>query len=360
MNRIERFRSRLSGLNLNAALVLDPLNVGYLSGFTGSNGAVLVTPERAVFITDGRYTTQAKRECAGFEIAIAPSSGAFTDAIAERAKDLGAPELAVESDYVTVARLAELQDKLKETRFKPVGSLASPLRQVKDAGEIAAIREACGIADRAFEYLLTLLRPGVTERELAADLEHWMKRHGSEKEAFETIIVSGANSALPHGRPSDKPLEVGDFVTFDFGARVRRYPSDLTRTVVLGAATDKQREVYQVVLDAQIAAIAAIRPGADGKGIDSVARDLITARGYGEQFSHGLGHGLGLHIHDHVALSQRAEVKLEAGMVITVEPGVYLEGWGGVRIEDDILLTEDGHEVLTHAPKELIEVRVER
>jgi len=358
MNRIERFRSRLRELKLNAGLVLDPLNVGYLSGFTGSNGAVLVTPERAVFITDGRYTTQAKRECPEFELAIAPSSGAFTDAIAERALDLGAPELALESDYVTVARLEELQGKLKEIRLKPVANLASPLRQVKDAGEIAAIREACGIADQAFEYLLTLLRPGVTERELAADLEHWMKRHGSEKEAFETIVVSGANSALPHGRPSGKLLAVGDFITFDFGARVRRYPSDLTRTVVLGTATEKQREVYQVVLDAQLAAIEAIRAGADGKAIDSVARDLITARGYGEQFSHGLGHGLGLHIHDHVALSQRAEVKLEAGMVITVEPGVYLEGWGGVRIEDDILVTADGHEVLTHAPKELIEIPV--
>ncbi|MCC2669888.1 MAG: Xaa-Pro dipeptidase [Armatimonadetes bacterium] len=358
MSRIDNFRRRLSELAVPAALVTDPLNVGYLSGFTGSNGAVLVTAERAVFVTDGRYTTQAKRECPGFELAIAPSSGAFTDALAERVKDLAPESLAVESDHVTIARLKELEEKLPGLALRPLLDLASPLRRVKDAGEIAAIREACAITDRAFEYLLTLLRPGVTEREIAADLEHWMKRNGSEKPAFETIVVSGANSALPHGRPTDKPLEAGDFITFDFGARVRLYPSDLTRTVVLGAATDRHREVYQTVLDAQLAAIEAIRPGADGKAVDSVARDLIAARGFGANFSHGLGHGIGLHIHDHIAFSQRAEVTLEPGMVVTVEPGIYVEGWGGVRIEDDVLVTADGHEVLTHAPKQLIEVPV--
>jgi len=358
MTRSERFRNRMVELGLPAALVLDPLNVGYLSGFTGSNGAVLMTPSRAVFITDGRYTTQAKTQCLGFEIVIAASSGAFVDVVAEQALGLGTSELAVEAEFVTLAASAALQEKLTGVALKPTKELVLPLRHVKDAGEIGAIREACALADRTFEYLLTLLKPGVTEREIAADMEYFMKKHGAEKEAFDTIVASGANSALPHGRPSDKPLAIGDFVTFDFGARIRRYPSDLTRTVVMGPATQRQREVYQAVLDAQLAAIAAIAPGADGKAVDAVARDLLTARGLGEQFMHGLGHGLGLHIHDHVALSQRSELKVAAGMVLTVEPGVYLEGWGGVRIEDDILVTETGHEVLTHAPKHLIEVPV--
>lgn len=358
MDRLERFRSRMAELGLPAGLLLDPLNVGYLSGFTGSNGAVLATPDRALFITDGRYATQAKQQCLGFEIVVAPSSGAFLEAVAEQARGLGAAELAVEAEFVTLAAAEALREKLEGVTLKPAKELALPLRRVKDAGEIAAIREACALADRTFEYLLTLLKPGVTERAIAADMEYFMKKQGSEREAFDTIVVSGANSALPHGRPSDKPLAPGDFITFDFGARIRRYPSDLTRTVVLGTATDRQREVYQTVLDAQLAAIAAIKPGADGKAIDSLARDLITARGYGERFSHGLGHGLGLHIHDHVAFSQRSELKLEPGMVLTVEPGIYLEGWGGVRIEDDVLVTDEGCEILTHAPKHLIEVPI--
>lgn len=358
MDRLTRFRARMAEMSFPAALVLDPLNVSYLSGFTGSNGAVLSTQDRAIFVTDGRYTAQARRECPGFEIAIAPSSGAFLDAVAEQAKGLGAESIALEAEYVTIAGLESLQEKLEGTALKPVSELASPLRRVKDNTEIAAIREACAIADRSFEYLLTLLKPGVSERDIAAELEYFMKKQGSEREAFDTIVVSGANSALPHGRPSDKLLAAGDFITFDFGARVRRYPSDLTRTVVLGAATEKQREIYQAVLDAQLAGIAAIHAGADGKAVDSAARDVIAARGYGDQFSHGLGHGLGLHIHDHIALSQRSEVKLEAGMVVTVEPGIYLEGWGGVRIEDDVLVTETGCEILTHAPKHLIEVPV--
>ena len=185
-----------------------------------------------------------------------------------------------------------------------------------------------------------------------------MKREGAEKEAFDTIVASGARSAHPHGRASSKPLEAGDLITFDFGARIGGYNSDLTRTVVLGAANARQREVYEVVLEAQLAALAAIRAGAEAKAVDAVARDLIAARGYGENFGHGLGHGLGRTVHDHTGFSTRSTVVLEAGMVLTVEPGVYLEGWGGVRIEDDVLVTHEGCEILTHAPKHLIEVPV--
>jgi Xaa-Pro aminopeptidase len=185
-----------------------------------------------------------------------------------------------------------------------------------------------------------------------------MKKAGSEKEAFDTIVASGARSALPHGRASEKRLEAGDFITFDFGGRVGGYHSDLTRTVVLGRATEKHREVYQVVLDAQQAALAALRPGMTGKEADQIARAVITARGYGDNFGHGLGHGLGRLCHDGGGLSQRVDLTLEPCMVMTVEPGVYLEGWGGVRIEDDVVIRDGGVEILTHAPKEMIEVPV--
>jgi Xaa-Pro aminopeptidase len=357
-NRIDKLRAQLPQHGVPGALILDPKNVGYLSGFTGSTAAILVSAERAVFITDSRYSVQAERECPEFELAITPGSAAYAEAIAEQVGSLGLADLAVEGDHVTVSQFASLGEKLAGVRLKPVSDLVGVLRQVKDEDEIGHTRAACQIVDRAFDYLLTILKPGVLERDVAIELEYFMRKQGSEKEAFDTIVASGARSALPHGRASEKPLEEGDLITFDFGARVRGYCSDLTRTVVLGRANDRQREVYRVVLDAQFAALGAIRAGVDGKAVDAVARDLIAARGHGEHFGHGLGHGLGRDVHDHQALSQRASVMLQAGMVVTVEPGVYIEGWGGVRIEDDVVVREGRCEILTHAPKHLIEVLV--
>ncbi|MFN3649348.1 MAG: M24 family metallopeptidase [Armatimonadota bacterium] len=356
--RLQRLRQVLAEKELRGALITDAGHVGYLSGFTGSTAALLVLPERAVFITDSRYTAQAARECPGFELAQTSSGGTYQDAIAEKAKELGATELAIEGDLVTVSQLEKLKEKLEGVELKPVEGLVAELRRIKDAEELASIRVACGIVDRSFEFILGLLRPGVSEREIAIELEYFMKKSGSEKEAFDTIVASGHRSALPHGRASEKLLEAGDFITFDFGARVGGYHSDLTRTVVLGSATERQREVYGVVLEAQLAALDAIRAGAEGKAVDAVAREIIAGRGFGENFGHGLGHGLGRHVHDHPALSPLSTVTLEPGMVVTVEPGVYLDGWGGVRIEDDVVVTETGCEILTSAPKQLIEVPV--
>jgi len=356
--RLQQLRDRLQKENVPAALLMKAPDVGYISGFTGSAAALLVLPDRALFVTDGRYSVQAERECPGWEVAITETSAGYHETIAARVKELGVTELAVEGDYLTVLQFETLKEKLEGVALKPLGELVLGPRRVKDAEELLRIRAACAIVDRAFDFLLTLLRPGISERDVAVELEYFMKKEGSEKEAFDTIVASGARSALPHGRASEKLLEAGDFITFDYGARVGGYCSDLTRTVVLGKADEKQREVYGVVLEAQLAALAAIRAGAEGKAVDSVARDLIAARGYGEKFGHSLGHGLGRDVHDHPALSQRAELTLEPGMVVTVEPGVYLDGWGGVRIEDDVVVTEDGCEILTHAPKELIEVPV--
>lgn len=353
--RLNRLRAAMAEAQLPALLVRQPENVGYLSGFTGSSAALLVTPEAALLVTDPRYTVQAQRECPGLDIRQTELTQSLVDRLADDVKAAGLSVLGVEAS-ITVSQLEAMRKKLVPVELRPVEEMVEKLRLVKDEGEIDLIQTACGIVDRAFEFILTLVRPGVPERDLAIELEYFMKKAGSEKEAFDTIVASGARSALPHGRASDKLLEVGDFITFDFGARVRGYHSDLTRTVVLGNATDRQREVYQVVLDAQQAALEALRPGMTGKEADQVARDLITARGYGEKFGHGLGHSLGRHVHDGGGLSQRVDTTLEAGMVMTVEPGVYLDGWGGVRIEDDVVIRENGVQILTHAPKELIEV----
>jgi len=356
--RLKKLRAQLEAQGASAALLMKAADVGYLTGFTGSAAALLVLPDRALFITDGRYAVQAERECPGFEVALTDTSSGYQEKIVERVKELGVAQLAVEGDYLTVMQYEALQAKLEGVELKPLGDLVLAPRRVKDEEELLRIRSACAIVDRAFDFLLTLIRPGVRERDLAIELEYFMKKDGSEKEGFDTIVASGVRSALPHGRASEKELEAGDFITFDFGASVGGYHSDITRTVVLGRADEEQRKVYQVVLESQLAALAAIRAGAEGKAVDSAARDIITAAGYGDRFPHSLGHGLGRDVHDHPALSQRVELKLEPGMVVTVEPGVYIDGWGGVRIEDDVVVTEDGCEILTHAPKHLIEIPV--
>jgi Xaa-Pro aminopeptidase len=354
--RLEKLRAQLPGHGVPGVLIMEPLNVGYLSGFTGSTAALVVLQDRAVFITDSRYAIQAEKECPAFELAITQSSAGYADTIAERVKQLGVPQVGVEGDHLTVVQFEQLKEKLDGIELRPLSNLVGSLRRVKDAGEIGCIRSACGIVDRAFDFLLDLVRPGMTERMVAVELEYFMRKAGSEEEAFHTIVASGPRSALPHGRASDRALGAGDFITFDYGASVGGYHSDITRTIVLGSADARQREVYHVVLEAQQAALAAIRAGVEGKAVDSVARDLIAARGYGENFGHGLGHGLGRSIHDHAALSQRSDVTLQPGMVVTVEPGIYIDGWGGVRIEDDVVVTEEGCEILTHAPKRLIEL----
>jgi Xaa-Pro aminopeptidase len=356
--RLERLRAVMAETELPAFLVTDEKNIGYLSGFTGSTAALVIMPADALFITDSRYTLQAQRECPGFDIRQTELTQGLMDRVAAEVKALNPAALGVEGNSLTVSQFAGMKEPMAGIELRPTTGIVETLRQVKDEGEISLIRDACALVDRAFEFILTMLRPGVPERDLAIELEYFMKKAGSEKEAFDTIVASGARSALPHGRASEKPLEVGDFITFDFGARLNGYHSDLTRTVVLGTASEKQREIYQVVLDAQMASLAALKPGMTSKEADLVARNLITARGYGENFGHGLGHGLGRSVHDGGGLSQRLDMTLAEGMVMTVEPGVYLDGWGGVRIEDDVVLRAGGIEILTHAPKDLIEVPV--
>ncbi len=340
----------------DALLLTDIGSLGYVSGFTGSTAQAVITPDEALFITDSRYTLRALAECKGFEVVETPAgSGGYGEALQNVLKERPAVHrLGFEAGHVTVAQWEAFKALMPETEWVNTKDVVSTLRLVKDAGEVETIRRAIAVAEAAFESVKHLLRPGTRERDFAIELEFAMRRGGAEGVAFDTIVASGTLGAHPHHHAGVRPLAPGDFVTIDWGAAVDGYNSDITRTVAIGQVTDKQREVYAVVLEAQKRAIAAVKPGKTGKEIDAVARDFITEKGYGEAFGHGLGHSLGRSVHDGPGFSARAEsLVLAPGMVMTVEPGIYLENWGGVRVEEDILVTEDGCEILTHLPNGL-------
>jgi Xaa-Pro aminopeptidase len=346
-------------------LVTDLINVRYLSGFTGSNAALLVfADDRApVLATDGRYRTQAAQQAPDLEVAIERACGRY---LAGRAATAGARRLGFESDVVTVDLFDALTKELSQGSHDPQGTelvrasqTVEALREIKDAGELALLRLACEAADAALTDLVARggLRPGRTEREVGRELEALMLDHGADGISFETIVAAGANSAIPHHRPTDAVLAIGDFVKIDFGALVGGYHSDMTRTFALGKAADWQRELYELVSVAQRAGRGALQAGASLAGVDGAARGVIVDAGYGDLFGHGLGHGVGLQIHEAPGINASATGTLLAGSVVTVEPGVYLPDRGGVRIEDTLVVAaqSSGHapELLTRFPKEL-------
>ena len=350
-------------------LVTDLVNVRYLSGFTGSNGALLVFADDrgAVLATDGRYRTQAAEQAPELEVAIERAVGCY---LVGRAADDGVRKLGFESNVVTVdgfdALTTEVGERSGATELVRAAGTVEALREIKDAGELALLRLACESADAALSDLVERggLRPGRTEREVARDLEALMLDHGADAISFETIVAAGPNSAIPHHRPTDAALAEGDFVKIDFGALVAGYHSDMTRTFVLGKAADWQLEIYALVAEAQRAGREALRPGAGLREVDAAARQLIVDAGYGEQFGHGLGHGVGLQIHEAPGIGATSAGTLLAGSVVTVEPGVYLPGRGGVRIEDTLVVASQTTrgtseaagqtpELLTRFPKEL-------
>ena len=340
----------------DALLLTDTGNLGYVTGFTGSTAQALITPDEALFITDSRYTLRALAECQGFQVIETPSgSGGYGEALQNVLKERPAlHRLGFEAGHVTVAQWETFKALTPGIEWVSTTDVVSTLRLVKDVGEVETIRRAIAVAEAAFESVKPLLQPGTRERDFAIELEFAMRRGGAEGVAFDTIVASGALGAHPHHHAGVRPLAAGDFVTIDWGATVDGYNSDITRTVAIGHVTDKQREVYAVVLEAQRRAIAAIKPGKTGKEIDAVARGFIAENGYGDAFGHGLGHSLGRSVHDGPGFSARAEsLVLMPGMVMTVEPGIYLENWGGVRVEEDILVTENGCEILTHLPNSL-------
>lgn len=353
MRRVERLRRLMEEQGVPAIMVAKPENRTYLSGFDGTAGIALVTKTEALLLVDFRYTEQATQQAPQFQVIQTSPQPYETLVQVIRERDI--ERVGFEADYLPFAQVQKLTEALRPVELVPVESI-DRIRWVKDQEEQTRITRAVEIADSAFAHVLEYLRPGVTEQEIAIELEYFMRRQGATKPAFDTIVASGPRSALPHGRASERVLERGDLVTLDFGAVYGGYCSDCTRTVVLGKATEEQRKIYTIVLEAQEKALAALRPGVQGKEVDRVARSFIAERGYGEHFGHGLGHSVGLAIHETPTLSTREENVLEPGMVLTVEPGIYLPGWGGVRIEDLAVVTEDGCRVLTKAPKTLLEL----
>ncbi|MGI6426654.1 MAG: M24 family metallopeptidase [Natronincolaceae bacterium] len=355
MNKnIGKIRSLLEEKDLDGILLYKPENRRYVSGFTGSTGYVLITETDAKFITDFRYIEQATVQCTGFEIIRISNTKTITDILNESALF----KLGVEEDFMTYGQSIEFTDKLAGTDIIPLEGAILKLRSVKTPDEIRNIEKAAGIADEALEYILGFIKPGLVESDIALELEFFMRKKGAEGLSFDSIVASGVRSSLPHGVASDKTVEVGDIITLDFGCVYNGYCSDMTRTVVLGKTDDRQKEIYDIVLRAQETSLEAVKPGITGTELDSIARNIIDGSGYGQYFGHGLGHGVGLEVHELPRISAHGDVPMESGMVITIEPGIYIPDFGGVRIEDLVLVTEDGCRVLSKSTKNLIELAI--
>jgi Xaa-Pro aminopeptidase len=353
--RINALRRKLKASNLDGMIVSHLDYVRYLTGFTGSSGLLVIGPKSSDFFTDFRYRDQAAKQVAGAKVHIIKG-----DPI-EGLKDYRNltdknRTFAVDGVHLSLAQYNQLRHVWPEVLLPRGEDVLKDLGWVKEKAELDSIKKAVKVSDDAFERILGLIAPGVRESELAAELEYQMKMMGSSQPAFETIVASGWRSALPHGVASDKKLKKGDFVTFDFGATVDGYVSDITRTVVVGKATKRQKRIYDLVLGAQKAAIKKVRAGASGKAVDDAARKVIKRAGYAKNFGHGTGHGIGYFVHVGPRVSPLSDDTLEVNNVVTIEPGIYISGWGGVRIEDDVIVTKTSGRVLNKAPKNLLEL----
>ena len=357
--RCDKIRRMLRKNKLDAILVTSVHNVTYLSGFTGDSSYYLITPEHDILLSDQRYTTQLEEECPEIEAAIRGPSKTMLALLEDVIKKTKPKTLGFESNSVTVALHSSWSEKLEKVELVPTTGWVEELRAIKDANEIARTRDACRMARRAFEVVRASLTPDMTELQIAAELEYQARRFGGKCLSFPPIVGVGPRGALPHGTPTSRAIHESDFTLIDWGVNEGLYVSDLTRILVTGKISPKLRKVYGVVLKAQLSAIKSIRPGVICETVDAAARKVITDAGFGKQFGHGLGHGTGLEVHEAPRMSRGQKTPLAAGMIVTVEPGIYLPGWGGVRIEDDVLVTRDGHEVLTSVPKQLEECIVQ-
>ena len=353
--RLSRLRTFLREKKADAVVVNKEVNLHYFSGFRGDDSLLLISSNDALLVTDSRYTEQAAAQAKLFEI-VEQKEGLFAKA-AECVKARGWKKLAFEGNAMTYDQFMKLRDLLGVDSAPEISVNLGELRTVKEAEEIAAMKKAAGIGDEAFLDIVKFIRPGISELEVAARLETVMRGLGSERPAFSTIVASGERGSLPHGIATEKLIVSGEFVTMDFGAMYEGYHSDMTRTVCVGHASDAQRKLYGTVLDAQEFGVSLVKPGASGKDIDGLVRQRLADAGYGEYFGHGLGHSLGLEIHEEPRLSKKSDCEhLLPGMLVTVEPGVYLPGKGGIRIEDTVLVTETDGVPLTKSGKELMEL----
>jgi len=348
---IEKLRKEMAKKEIPAMLVSQIDNVRWATGFTGSNGFLLLTPTDQRFVTDSRYTLQAKEQVPGVRVEIYHSSVDSNAFLAQQAADMGLKKVGFEADAVTYAAHRKLSEKFEGAELVAVENLFPDLRVVKTPNEIETARRACKLADACFDHVRRMIQIGVSEFDIGLEIEFFFRRNGADL-AFEPIVVSGERSARPHGRASEKKLERGDFLTLDFGGKLDGYCSDVTRTIVVGEASDRHRDLYDAVSRSQLAALDAMKPGVKAADVDRISREAMGD--YAQYFGHGLGHGLGKVVHDSGRMSSTSETVLAKDPIWTVEPGSYIPGFGGVRIEDDVVVTDDGIEILTHAPKEML------
>ena len=344
----------MADVEVDAFLVSDPLNRLYLSGFAGSSGYLMVTQTDAVLVTDFRYVEQAAREAPSYRVHRTRSGVPWLPEVAAR---LGVSRVGFEADHVSVTLHTSFMSSLEESddasdvHLKPTSGVVEVIRGVKDAGELALVERAVRIADEAMTSASSVIEPGITEAQIAWHIEQELRRLDAEGPAFDIIVAAGPNGALPHHRADDTVVKGGDTVVIDMGALFGHYRSDLTRTFPVGVTDDKFASIYGIVLRAQVAAIDGARPGMAGGEVDSIARDVISEAGYGAEFGHGLGHGVGLAVHEHPMIVPNSKDVIENGMIFTVEPGIYISGWGGVRIEDMVVMENGRARVLTASPK---------
>lgn len=356
MDRISKIKSRFGELGIDSFLVKNLPNIRYISGFSGSAASVVITEKANYFITDFRYKTQSKDEVYDvFEIIISVQN--TNDFLKDIISKNGLKRTGFESGFVTYNDALSLMNEFKETEFIPVENIFEKIISVKNKDEIELTKKAVAITDRTFSELLKIIKPGMTEREVSAEISYLQKKFGADGDAFDCIVASGERSAFPHARPTDRKIGNNELLKLDFGCTVKGMKSDMTRTISTGKINDECRKIYSIVKEAQQRALDKVRAGITGKELDSYARDFIKEKGYGQNFGHGLGHGLGYDIHEKPALNERSDFVLEVNNIITIEPGIYIEGLGGVRIEDDVIVKENGCEVLNHSSKELISIQ---
>ncbi|WP_436884309.1 M24 family metallopeptidase [Mammaliicoccus sciuri] len=348
--KINKLREVMNEKGLEAVVILSPYNRRYLSGFTGTSGSLLITQDKSLLITDFRYIQQANDQAQDFEVI--NQEGPMLSKINDLIKEGQYKNVGVESHLITYNEYQALNTDAVE--LSSIESVIETIRMVKDEFEIKLIQKAADIVDETYEHILKWVKPGMTENEVNNEMEMFMRSKGATCSSFDTIVASGHRGALPHGVASNKVIEEGDMITLDFGALYEGYVSDVTRTFAIGEPKEEMKKIYNIVLEAQLAALEQIKPGMTGKEADTIARDIIKSYGYGEQFGHSLGHGIGLEVHEGPALSQKSDIVLEENMCITLEPGIYVDGLGGVRIEDDVLVTKNGLQRFTKSSKDLI------
>lgn len=353
MKKLIKLRESLEANQLEAILITSPINRRYITGFTGTAGVAIITKDAARFITDFRYIEQATEQATAFTVVEHKTS--IGEEISNQLKELNIKAVGFEKDQLTYADY-ETYSKLFTAELIPVSGIVEGIRLIKEPEELTTLKKAAEIADAAFEHIQSYIKPGVKEIEISNELEFFMRNQGATSSSFDIIVASGNRSALPHGVASTKEIQNGDLVTMDYGAIYQGYCSDITRTVAVGEIDTELKKIYDTVLEAQLRGVRGIKPRLSGKEADALTRDYITQKGYGEYFGHSTGHGFGLEVHEGPSLSYRSEVILQPGMVVTVEPGIYVPGVGGCRIEDDLVITEVGNERLTVSSKELIQL----